>query len=104
MWWVRVCVGGGGSGEQAVVCSTQSQCLDPGSADDSGRQHWFNLWTLFLFDDTATTAIYTLPLHDALPIPHTTHPHTHPHTHTLTSHMTHPHTHTHTHTHTIKNT
>ena len=27
-------------------------------------------WTTFFFNDTATTAIYTLSLHDALPISH----------------------------------
>src|SRR4029434_11362901 len=43
---------------------------------------------LFFFNDTATTEIYTLSLHDALPISHT---HTHTHTHR------HRHRHTHTH-------
>src|SRR4029434_11013911 len=43
---------------------------------------------LFFFNDTATTEIYPLSLHDALPI---SHKHTHVHTYT--------HTHTHTHTH-----
>src|SRR4029434_11344690 len=36
---------------------------------------------LFFFNETATTEIYTLSLHDALPISHT---HTHTHTHTFT--------------------
>src|SRR4029434_7591010 len=44
------------------------------------------------FNDTATTEIYTLSLHDALPISHT---HTHTHTHTLFCH-THAHIFTHT--------
>src|SRR4029434_11361265 len=39
------------------------------------------LISFFFFNDTATTEIYTLSLHDALPISHT---HTHTHT-TLTS-------------------
>src|SRR4029434_3422847 len=46
---------------------------------------------LFFFNDTATTEIYTLSLHDALPISHAR---TQTHRHTDT------HTHTHTHTHT----
>src|SRR4029434_1725421 len=45
---------------------------------------------LFFFNDTATTEIYTLSLHDALPISHT---HTHTHTHTLTRKHTSTHTH-----------
>src|SRR4029434_11139398 len=44
----------------------------------------------FFFNDTATTEIYTLSLHHALPISQT-HTHTHSHSHTYT------HTHTHTH-------
>src|SRR4029434_11355407 len=36
------------------------------------------------FTDTATTEIYTLSLHDALPISHT-HTHTHTHTHSTGS-------------------
>src|SRR4029434_11358156 len=36
---------------------------------------------LFFFNDTATTEIYTLSLHDALPI---SHKHTHTHTHICT--------------------
>src|SRR4029434_5124930 len=47
---------------------------------------------LFFFNDTAPTEIYTLSLHDALPISHNTRTHT-PHT------LMHTHTHTHTHTH-----
>src|SRR4029434_11356518 len=38
--------------------------------------------SFFFFNDTATTEIYTLSLHDALPI--YTHTHTWPHTHTPT--------------------
>src|SRR4029434_2207100 len=38
----------------------------------------------FFFNDTATTEIYTLSLHDALPISHT-HLYTHTHSHTLTN-------------------
>src|SRR4029434_11331900 len=37
--------------------------------------------SVVFFNDTATTEIYTLSLHDALPISHTlTHTHTHTHT------------------------
>src|SRR4029434_2744396 len=62
----------------------------------------------FFFNDTATTEIYTLSLHDALPISHT-HTDTHIHTsvwgssNTYTHHTHYTHTiHTHTHTtHTI---
>src|SRR4029434_11357327 len=36
------------------------------------------------FNDTATTEIYTLSLHDALPISSYTHAHTHIHTHKYT--------------------
>src|SRR3712207_7649647 len=35
------------------------------------------LYVFFFFNDTATTEIYTLSLHDALPISH--HPHLHAH-------------------------
>src|SRR4029434_11337388 len=48
----------------------------------------------FFFIDTPPTDIYTLSLHDALPISHT---HTHTHTHT-THHFLMKHTHTHTRT------
>src|SRR5215475_15219671 len=30
--------------------------------------HWFGFYFFFFFNDTATTEIYTLSLHDALPI------------------------------------
>src|SRR4029434_11358042 len=46
---------------------------------------------LFVFNDTATTEIYTLSLHDALPISHT---HTCTHTHIHEHIRTHAHTHT----------
>ena len=29
---------------------------------------WYDVWLFFFFNDTATTEIYTLSLHDALPI------------------------------------
>src|SRR4029434_11349917 len=53
-----------------------------------------SLCLLSFFNDTATTEIYTLSLHDALPISHT-----HAHTHTHTQGHRHKHTHTDTHKH-----
>src|SRR4029434_11339797 len=48
---------------------------------------------VFCFNDTAPTEIYTLSLHDALPISHT-HTHTHTHTHPYTCRYLRVHTHT----------
>ena len=41
--------------------------------DDEGEDVWGGgggvcVWCVFFFNDTATTEIYTLSLHDALPI------------------------------------
>ena len=47
-WW-RVCVVGGGGGV-------------------GGGVGWGGVGGFFFFNDTATTEIYTLSLHDALPI------------------------------------
>src|SRR4029434_5139500 len=57
--------------------------------DDHPHTH-----THFFFNDTAPTEIYTLSLHDALPISHT-HTRTHTHVHTYILSLSHTHTHTH---------
>src|SRR5260221_10712375 len=48
-------------------------CLSPGCFSPSNPllltwTHAFSTCSFFFFNDTATTEIYTLPLHDALPI------------------------------------
>src|SRR3954449_11360514 len=42
--------------------------LDDAAAADRAGAEVVPLYFLFFFNDTATTEIYTLPLHDALPI------------------------------------
>ena len=39
-----------------------------GNVDDTRGVGWGGGWGCFFFNDTATTEIYTLSLHDALPI------------------------------------
>src|SRR5215217_1069852 len=44
-------------------------CVSVGVTFDRGRRHHARRgWSCFFFKDTATTEIYTLSLHDALPI------------------------------------
>src|SRR5439155_25606357 len=51
------------AGRTHKLCHRSSECLPP-NLHTGG----FNLFFLFLFHDAATTEIYTLSLHDALPI------------------------------------
>ena len=64
---MRECLAIGSAGQQ--VLGGQKECR--GWVDWSQSEHAIGVYmstSLFFFNDTATTEIYTLSLHDALPI------------------------------------
>src|SRR5260364_53526 len=63
----RTCVSGAGS--RAIYSSARRDCgLDRQSIRNGGEAGAKTRRCVFFFNDTATTEIYTLSLHDALPI------------------------------------
>src|SRR4029434_2974827 len=91
----RVVGSGRGQRRAGLVCRlwhTHTHCLHSytyASVNTSGPcSTHLRTSRFFFFNDTATTEIYTLSLHDALPISHThTHTHTQTHTQTQTDHV-----------------
>src|ERR1051326_7412178 len=49
-------------------CTSKRSCMRSEEHTSELQSHSFILYPVFFFNDTATTEIYTLSLHDALPI------------------------------------
>src|SRR3990172_2109199 len=57
-----------GDGSAVAALSTGGRTCGDRQSTRLNSSHGYNSYALFFFNDTATTEIYTLSLHDALPI------------------------------------